>query len=348
MSENTKETDKLRWAKSIYRKVEGYFESSASRSLGILQDEIKEDFVKERYIHYRDFNAWVGVIGPVIISVLLTIVSKPDKTEKWFAVIPKIPFYWILIIGVQIICVFVFSMSFLQKNVWENILEVFKEDKYREKDDIIEKLNSEKKELGLENAILKTDVDRLQEFQSVTAYVESKRKNGQVQSISNALIQRVLSSLGPGEFSVSLYHSYNNEYLLDEYETTRIKQENPSSLNKIIKKTDKKYVGFFSNRCLFQKVGGKHCFSTREDIKRELTGNIGDINQYACCNIEIEKAHNILLEIIAYNETFFAYDKLDDDGMNHYFDILFGKYIPLIEMFIWNEDIQAKFKREQA
>ncbi|MBU5430059.1 hypothetical protein KQI22_08305 [Kineothrix sp. MSJ-39] len=329
------------WIKEKYRKIRSVFESSARQSLERMAVEHKEKYAAKLVSHYRNINAWLGVVGPILVSLLFSIYTKPDASVEKINIV----IYYIIIIGSVWVCIFLFTITFLQKDVWEAILSEYD---MNQQEIIKRQLSEEKKkneELIFKTQILEDDKNRLLEFKSVTALLESNRNRGK--NIQSILLQRILTVLGNGEYSVALYHSYDREYVLDEYESTRIKLETPTSLKKLLKKDDNenKYKSYYSAECLFEEKNGRHCKKNREEIKDSLKGNIKDINQYACYNYEMGKTHNILLEIIAYNDTKFSYE---DDDIDGYFDKIFGCYMPLIEMFVGSVDVQQKFRDLRA
>lgn len=327
--------------KRAYRYVRGLFERSARSTLEKYDESKIEKYAEDFCSHYRSSNAWWGVIGPIFLGLLYLLVPNPDSNAKILGV-SSVAIYYSFIIIATIIVVILFSVSFLQKDVWTIVLS---EIKNKQENKLIEKLKTtedENNKLILKNRILEEEKDRLLEFMNVTALIEGRRNKGEEPRIQECIILLILQALGTGEYSVGLYHSYNKDYKLDEYDSTKLDQNNPSCLGKIISKNNAKYQHFFSTKCLFEKTRGQHCIATRDEVKEKLVGDIGEINQYACYNLPFEKKHNILLEIIAYNDTSF---KCEVEGMDAYFDGLFKKYMPIIKIFIKSENIKEKFSR---
>lgn len=302
----------------IYTIIRSFFYQIAQHTFEKIPDNQKEKKATNVIKRYRDQSTFSGVCWG-IVGVAASILPRPESNLR---------FYYGIWIVVTFVYVGILIISRMEMGIWQEILDTFK----LVRTDALDLENKQLKEtievLNSKIAVVQKDRNRLMEIKSVTALVETKRKQGKQDDIQNMLILRILTNLGPGEYSVALYHSYDKEYILDEYESNRDNREYPSLYKRVINRQDKKYRRHYSNKCLFSEDKGMHCFSSKTEVAQNLKGDISDINQYAnyCFSMG---GHRLLLEIIAYKNTTFSCTDIND-----YFKNLFDTYIPILELFL--------------
>lgn len=239
----------------------------------------------------------------------------------------------ILFIGILLLIVYsiIYLVSNMEKDIWQEILDEYRTALNKKKDNTIKDLEESNVKLLEKMKYLESDRNRLSEFMTVAALLESKRREGDINYVSQTLVSRMLTVLGLGEYSVALYHLSEDRYILYEYETTQNTHKKPSSYKKVIERSDSKYKNHFVYNCIFERSPEKHIFHNKAEVKRGLVGDVDDIRQYANIFIKFDHNHGILLELIAYKETCFG---SEGDYCDEYLTSFFDTYVPLLELFL--------------
>ena len=313
-----------------YRSIKRKCKNHALESLEDY-DAAKRQQIAKNYIHqYKIKNAVVGFVGPLLLTLVGMIWNKPKEGDLILHISGPI-FYNLVLILFFIVLSILFFWYLLQKDVWEDVIG------------ILQDVDSKGllKQIGvLEETVevLQNDKNRLEEINSIRAYIDN---NVQIRKL-DALAERILTQLGAGEFSVGLYHAYGLKYTLDTYKDTRLNADIPSCYKNILNKNNSKYSNyhFFSQLCS-NTLNQCCCYKDKDIIKEKLDNAPTEISQYACYNFSKDKKHNMLLEIIAYNDTKF---NCDQDQLDDYIANLFKLYIPIFILYTRDDEVKKLLK----
>lgn len=316
---------------SIYRKQRLKVEKRAKNIVDTCNPDIQEDMIKDNIRRYKILNALAGVLGPFCFSVLIVLWPRPSGTELYFG-FQALTIYVISVLVVGLLIIYLIIRPFLIKDVWEHLWDAREKD---ERDSLKNKLDELSKTY---DALLNTNAVQ-DERLSLIAYLDDNPNNNPIE----CLVKRIHSRLGSGEYSVGVYIADKNNYTLAEYTESRLSGDRkPSAYKRVLKGTGSKHKKYHFFKCLYENEKGMHCFFDKKDINKDsFDGDFQDINQYVCYWFKKDREYNLLLEIIAYNNS--TFDKLSPTR-EKFFKNLFLAYVPVFTKYVSAEVIKEKYK----